>query len=91
LGWALGSAGKREEAEAVYQELAQRSANEYISPLYLSWVLSGLQKTDEAFEWLEKAFEEKNMYLLFWKLPVFDSLTCDPRFQDLRKEFQLPG
>jgi serine/threonine-protein kinase len=87
LGWALGVAGERADAQAVHQELVQRSGNEYVSPLYAAWVLSGLGETDEAFGWLEKAFEEKNMYLLFWKLPVFDSLTFDPRFHELRKKF----
>jgi hypothetical protein len=89
LGWALAVAGEREEADAVQRELTHRSTSEYISPLYISWVLSGLGKVDEAFEWLEKAFEEKNMYLLFWRLPVFDRLTCDSRFHDLRRKFQL--
>jgi serine/threonine-protein kinase len=90
LGWVLGVAGERAEARTIGQRLVQRSGKEYISPLYVAWVLSGLGETDEASGWLEKAFEEKNMYLLFWRLPVFDSLTSDPGFHELRRRFS-PG
>jgi tetratricopeptide (TPR) repeat protein len=91
LGWALGVTGEKDEARTVHQELVRRDGDEYISPLYIAWVLSGLQEMNGAFEWLKKAFEEKNMYLLFWRLPVFDSLSSDPRFHDLRSRFELPG
>jgi hypothetical protein len=87
LGWTLGVAGEREEARTIHDELVQRSATEYISPLYVSWVLSGLQERDEALLWLNRAFEERNMYLMFWRLPVFDSLSSDPRFHEMRRSF----
>jgi tetratricopeptide (TPR) repeat protein len=90
LGWSLGVAGERAEAQGICEELVKRSRSEYISPLYVAWVLSGLQEADDALVWLEKAFEERNIYLLFWRLPVFDSLTADPRFHDLRSRFS-PG
>jgi serine/threonine-protein kinase len=90
LGWALGVAGERAEARTIHQGLVQRAGKEYISPLYQAWVLSGLGEADQACDWLEKAFEEKNMYLLFWRLPVFDSLISDPRFHALRSRFD-PG
>jgi hypothetical protein len=58
--------------------------------LYIAWMLSGVGEADEAFDWIEKAFEEKKMYLQFWRLPVFDSLTSNPRFYELRRRFN-PG
>ena len=91
LGWALGLAEERAEAMTIHDELVKRAESEYVSPLYIAWVLSGLQEADKALEWLEKAFEEKNMYLLFWRLPVFDSLSSDPRFHDLLRRFKPCG
>ena len=39
---------------------------------------------DRAFEWLEKAYGERNSLLIFLHVnPQFDSLRADPRFADL--------
>jgi serine/threonine-protein kinase len=89
LGWAYGKAGKSDEARAVLNELKERMAKEYVSPLYISWVLSELKEEGDAFEWLEKAFEERNPYLAFWKVPFFDSLRSDPRFESLLRRENL--
>jgi tetratricopeptide (TPR) repeat protein len=91
FGWALGVAGEREEARKVLEGLLERARGAYVSPLYVSWVLSGLERMDESIEWLEKAFDEKNMYLAFWRLPVFDSLSSDARFRDLWRRSDLLG
>jgi tetratricopeptide (TPR) repeat protein len=91
LGWALGVSGERDEARTIQRELVKRSGTEYISPLFIAWALSGLGEMEEAFGWLQKAFEEKNMYLLFWKLPVFDSMSSNPAFHELRRRFDSPG
>jgi TolB-like protein/Tfp pilus assembly protein PilF len=91
LGWALAVAGDREEARKVLDGLVERSRDEYVSPLYISWVLSGLGEADESIEWVKKAFDERNMYLAFWRLPVFDSLSSDSRFHDLLRRFDLLG
>jgi serine/threonine-protein kinase len=91
LGWGLGATGEREEARSIHDELVRRSRKEYISPLYIAWVLGGLGEADGAFDRLEEAFEEKNIYLVFWRLPVFDGLSSDPRFHELRRRFRLPG
>ena len=87
LGWAYGRAGKRDEARAVLNELKERSEKEYVSPLYISWVLSELKEEGDAFEWLDRAFEERNPYLVFWRTPVFDSLRSDRRFEDSLRRF----
>jgi serine/threonine-protein kinase len=91
LGWALGVAGEQAEAQSILEGLMKRSESEYISPLYVAWVLSGLQKAGEALGWVEKAVEENNMYLLFWRLPVFDKLSSDRRFGELRSRFESGG
>jgi tetratricopeptide (TPR) repeat protein len=89
LGWALGVAGESAEAKTVHDQLVKRAESEFIPPLYIALVLSGLGEAGEAFEWLEKAFVEKDMYLRFWRLPVFDSLTSDPRFHGMLSSYRL--
>jgi Flp pilus assembly protein TadD len=89
LGWALAEMGRAEEARAVLAGLLERAESEYVSPLYISWVHSGLGETENAFGWVAKALEEKNPYLTFWRMPVFDGLRADPRFDDLLRRAGL--
>lgn len=49
-------------------------------------IYTGLGEKDQAFDWLEKAYEERQPYFNLFKVePVFDSLRSDPRFVSLLK------
>jgi hypothetical protein len=50
----------------------------------------GLGETDQAFAWLERAFEEQSNILQFLKVhPYFDPIRSDPRFADLLRRTGL--
>jgi len=89
LGWVFATMGRRNEARAILQELMNRSATEYVSPLYISWILSRLDDKGDAFEWLTKAFDERNPYLAFWRLPIFDGFRSDPKFEEMLRSVNL--
>lgn len=45
---------------------------------------------DQAFEWLEKAYESRDEWVRFLKVePAFDSLRADPRYADLLRRIGL--
>ena len=50
-------------------------------------------RLEMAFEWLERAYEERDGNLgLFLKVePLFVRLHSDPRFQDLLRRMNFPG
>jgi hypothetical protein len=51
----------------------------------------GIEDTERAFEWLEKAFVDRSMRPDFMPYdPVYDILRSDPRFQDLLRRAGLP-
>ena len=46
---------------------------------------------EQAVDWLEKAYEERNWYLVFINVdPTFDPLRDNPRFQQLLRRMKFP-
>ncbi|HET8670970.1 MAG TPA: protein kinase, partial [Candidatus Saccharimonadales bacterium] len=90
LGYAYAVAGKRGEAQKVIVELNEQSKLRYVSPYFIAVIHAGLGEKDQAFAWLEKAYQERHPYLTLLKVePVFDNLRSDPRFQDLLRRVGL--
>ena len=55
-----------------------------MSPYTVAAIYTGLGDKDDAFKWLEKAFEERDVWLMNLKVdPVFSRLRTDKRFGDL--------
>jgi tetratricopeptide (TPR) repeat protein len=91
LGYAYALSGRRREAQAVLDELKERSRRRYISPTVIAFLHAGLGETDEAFAWLDRAVEGRDFILVFLKVdPTFDRLRADPRFASLQRRVGLP-
>ena len=92
LGHAYAVSGQREEAQKVITELKELSKQRYVSSYGLAAVYIGLGKKAEAMTRLEKAYEQRDGWLVGWiKVdPRFDSLRSDPRFQDLLRRLNFP-
>jgi serine/threonine-protein kinase len=89
-GYTLAAAGQIEEAERVFEELKELSKQIYVSPYSLSRVLFGLGRYDEAFEYLEKTYQERHGILVYLKVePLFDGLRPDPRFISMLQRLNL--
>jgi hypothetical protein len=62
----------------------QRFDREYVSPHYMAFAYLGLGEKDEAFVWLERGCQERDLWLPLLKVDaVWDSLRSDPRFADI--------
>jgi eukaryotic-like serine/threonine-protein kinase len=91
LAHAYAAMGKRSEAEKILQELQGKSKTSYISPYMVATIYAGLGEKDRAFEFLEKAYQERSPdipYFLKADLRI-DNLRSDPRFQDLVRRVGL--
>ena len=54
-------------------------------------VHTGLNEKDQAFAWLEKAYEERSNRLAYLAFePGWDRLRSDPRFENLLRRIGLP-
>lgn len=81
LAHAQASSGNREEALRNLRELEETSRRRRVSPYWMSIVHAGLAANELAFEWIEKAIDERDVWPVWMKVePRFDPLRSDPRF-----------
>lgn len=84
LGYAHARAGHSAEARKILAELQARANQQYVSSLYFAALYAGLGDRNQAFNWLNRAFQERSDYLVYLKVdPMADSLRSDPRFHKL--------
>ena len=88
IGMIQGFTGNRDEAMAIIREWEKHPA---AAPLVLSAIYLSLGEDDKVFEWLERAYEERQ-FALPWinAMPDYDRLRSDPRFQELVRRVGLP-
>jgi tetratricopeptide (TPR) repeat protein len=90
VGYAHALLGHESEARKVLTQMNQLSGQHYVSGIYFAAVYAALGEKDEAFRWLDKAYEERADYLSYLKVePVFDPLRDDPRFAELLRRVGL--
>jgi DNA-binding winged helix-turn-helix (wHTH) protein/tetratricopeptide (TPR) repeat protein len=93
-GYILARAGMTEAACEVLSTLQAVERERYVPPYALALVHAGFGQSDEAFACLNRAYEVRDVHLVF--LPVdakWDALRDDVRFQELltRCGFLTPG
>jgi len=81
IGQAYALSGRRAEAAAEAERLEALARERYVPAYDIAGIHAALGNRDRAFEWLERAFDERAQ-LIGW-LPwdaVFDGLRDDPRY-----------
>jgi len=72
-------------------ELKKQSKERYVASYWIAMIYAGLDEKDEAFAWLEKAYQERSWWLVWIKMdPQVDSLRSDARFTDLMRRVGFP-
>ncbi len=68
----------------------ERAKQEYVPENTFAWIYAGLGETDQAFEWLERAYQARVADLPYIKNHSrWDPLRDDPRFADLLRRMNL--
>lgn len=81
---AYAHAGRRTEALRLLDELKRRRQRAYVPAGAFVNAYLGIDDKEQAFAWLERAYEEKSNILQWLKVhPHYDPLRSDPRFADL--------
>lgn len=92
LAHAYAASGRKPEAQKILHEWLRQSETTYVSPYMIAAIYAGLESKDKAFEYLERAYQERASdlpYFLRADLRM-DSLRSDPRFRDLLTRINFP-
>ena len=83
-GHAQAACGRTSAAHETIAELRQLATRTFVTSYGIALVYAGLDETDAAFSWLDRAFEERSHWLVWLRLdPRWGSMRTEPRFLEL--------
>lgn len=90
-GFLAGVAGRTSEARDSLAELQSLAGNRFVTAYSVALVHAGLGDDNSAFEWLNRAFDERSNWLIWLRLdPRWKSLRSDIRFVELVGRIRFP-
>jgi len=89
LGYAYALSGRTDEARRILDEFLVQASAESFPALAIAQIYIGFGDKDRAFEWLQKAIDQRDLDVtLLWDSP-YESLRSDPRFTALLRRMKL--
>jgi len=90
LGHVAVRRGRVDEARTILGELEARGRSRYVSPVAQAQLYVSLGQRDRAFEWMDKAYQDRRGWLAYLKIePLLDSIRDDARFQRMLERMRL--
>ncbi len=90
LAHAYAASGSKTKAQEILHELQEESDRGSCSAYDIALIHSGLGDNDQAFHWLEKAYQEHDGSIIHLKAdPRLDGLHSDSRFTELVRRLGL--
>ncbi len=91
LGFAYATAGQRQEALKILNKLNEEHDRGLVSAASIAVVYGALGELDNAFAWLDKAYQERDPELTYLKVPRrrFQPLHQDPRCREFLQRIGL--
>jgi len=82
--------GRKDKALLILNQMKDISKGRYVSSYYFAITYTALDNKDEAFEWLEKAYRDREGRMTLVKVdPLLDGLRSDSRFEELTRRVGL--
>jgi serine/threonine protein kinase/Tfp pilus assembly protein PilF len=90
LGWVYAQTGRTGEALRLLEELQERAQKQYVPSWSFAAVYLGLGEMDRAFDWFEKAVDEREPLMLHFHVhPNYDPAHTHPRYPALLRKMNL--
>jgi adenylate cyclase len=91
LGNVYGVSGDKASAEKILDTLAALSSKKFVTSYGVATVYAGLNDKDNAFLWLNKAYDERSNWLVWLRAdPRWIPLRTDKRYIELVNKVGLP-
>jgi serine/threonine protein kinase/Tfp pilus assembly protein PilF len=91
FGHAAAVAGKKDIALKILNQLLELSRKMYVSAYDVAAIYCGLKDFEQAFFWLEKAYDERAYLMIYLNVdPLMDPLRDQDRFQKLVQKINSP-
>ena len=91
LAYSHARLGEHSAALRIIEELTAASKHSLVPALLFALIYAALDDQDQAFSWLEKAYEERFYRLAYLKVEaLWDPLRSDSRFADLLRRAGIP-
>ena len=91
LGWIYAVSGRKAEALKIAAEFKDLSLHAYVDFYTLAMIYAGLGRKNEAFQWLQRAYEQRSSNILFLATdPFWHGIRSDSRYADLVSRIGLP-
>jgi tetratricopeptide (TPR) repeat protein len=91
LGFAYAVVGRQDEAKKTLAKLKRQHERGLVPSGAIAVLYGALGERNQAFAWLDKAYEEHDPELTYIKVgPRFEPLRHDARFQQLVRRLGLP-
>jgi len=90
LADADAASGRKAEAEKILRDLNELSKQRFVSPYVIAELCAALGKQDRAFQFLQRAYDERDSFLVILKVdPRFKKVRSDRRFKELLQQINL--
>jgi len=91
LAHALAVSGRKADADEALRSLLAMSHTRYVNPFEVGLIYIGLGHSDEAFQWLNRAYEERSDLFVYLRVdPRLDPVRSDLRFQEMVRRMNFP-
>jgi len=91
IGNLQGLAKSNSDARLTLAKLDAMSKSRYVTPYGIALVYAGMGNKDEAFRWLEKAFDDRANWLVWLRFdPRWEALHADPRYAEMVRRMGFP-
>jgi TolB-like protein/Tfp pilus assembly protein PilF len=78
--------GKKNKAIKLLDRLRELAQDGYVDPGYFAVLHAAIGEKEQAFEWLNKVFEDRSPWMVYLKnytVTFFKNLSSDPRYSEL--------
>jgi tetratricopeptide (TPR) repeat protein len=89
VGYINAVAGDKAKAADIARQLEILYDHQKAIAFNVAVVYAGLGDNDKAIQWLRTAYDDHSGDLPFMRMPMFESLRSDPRYNDLLRQIKL--